>query len=262
RRRHTRFSRDWSSDVCSSDLRVVEILGLGESERALFEKRVRQGRRPFEPVPIMFELSEEQIARIAVNQFQLPGVEVTAQLVRHYPQREHFAHSVGYVGRINEQELKRLDTVNYSGTHHVGKTGLERFYEDHLHGTVGYEEVETNARGRVLRVLKRTPPVPGKDLVLTLDSRLQAAAEEALGGRRGAVVAIEPATGEILAVVSQPSFDPNLFVTGISFRKYAELSESLDRPLYNRVMRGLYPPGSTIKPMVVVAGLDAKAITP
>lgn len=249
---------DWLAELD----RVVEILGLGESERVLFEKRVRQGRRPFEPVPIMFELSEEQIARIAVNQFQLPGIEVTAQLVRHYPQQEHFAHSVGYVGRINEQELKRLDTINYSGTHHVGKTGLERFYEDDLHGKVGYEEVETNARGRVLRVLKRTPPVPGKDLMLTLDSRLQAAAEAALGGRRGAVVAIEPATGEILAVVSQPSFDPNLFVTGISFRKYAELSESLDRPLYNRVMRGLYPPGSTIKPMVAVAGLDAKTITP
>lgn len=249
---------DWLAELD----RVVEILGLGESERVLFEKRVRQGRRPFEPVPIMFELSEEQIARIAVNQFQLPGIEVTAQLVRHYPQQEHFAHSVGYVGRINEQELKRLDTINYSGTHHVGKTGLERFYEDDLHGKVGYEEVETNARGRVLRVLKRTPPVPGKDLMLTLDSRLQAAAEAALGGRRGAVVAIEPATGEILAVVSQPSFDPNLFVTGISFTKYAELSESLDRPLYNRVMRGLYPPGSTIKPMVAVAGLDAKTITP
>ena len=251
-------AKDWQAELD----RVVEILGLGESERALFEKRVRQGRRPFEPVPIMFELSEEQIARIAVNQFQLPGVEVTAQLVRHYPQQEHFVHSVGYVGRINEQELKRLDPINYSGTHHTGKTGLERFYEDELHGTVGYEEVETNARGRVLRVLKRTPPVPGKDLVLTLDSRLQAAAEAALGGRRGAVVAIEPATGEVLAVVSQPSFDPNLFVTGISFRKYAELSESIDRPLYNRVMRGLYPPGSTIKPMVVVAGLDTNAITP
>jgi penicillin-binding protein 2 len=251
-------AKDWQAELD----RVVEILGLGESERVLFEKRVRQGRRPFEPVPIMFELSEEQIARIAVNQFLLPGVEVTAQLVRHYPQQEHFAHSVGYVGRINEQELKRLDPINYSGTHHTGKTGLERFYEDELHGTVGYEEVETNARGRVLRVLKRTPPVPGKDLVLTLDSRLQAAAEAALGGRRGAVVAIEPATGEVLAVVSQPSFDPNLFVTGISFRKYAELSESIDRPLYNRVMRGLYPPGSTIKPMVVVAGLDTNAITP
>ncbi|TLX58084.1 penicillin-binding protein 2, partial [Stutzerimonas nosocomialis] len=141
---------------------VVEVLHLSPEERGLFEKRVLQGRRPFEPVPILFELSEEQIALVAVNQFRLPGVEVSAQLVRHYPQREHFAHSVGYVGRINEAELKALDPINYAGTHHIGKTGIEKFYEDVLHGEVGYEEVETNARGRVLRVLKRTDPVPGQ----------------------------------------------------------------------------------------------------
>lgn len=240
---------------------VVEVLELGEEERALFERRTRQGRRPFEPVPIMFELSEEQIARIAVNQFRLPGVDVAAQLVRHYPLKEHFAHSVGYVGRINEQELKNLDPTNYSGTHHIGKTGLEKFYEDQLHGQVGYEEVETNARGRVLRVLKRTDPKPGADLHLTLDVRLQEAAEEALGGRRGAIVAIQPDSGEVLAMVSQPSFDPNPFVTGIGFKAYAELRDSIDRPLYNRVLRGLYPPGSTIKPMVAAAGLDAGVIT-
>ncbi|PAU64360.1 penicillin-binding protein 2 [Pseudomonas sp. PIC25] len=241
---------------------IVEVLELTPDDRALFEKRMKQGRRPFEPVPVLFELSEDQIARIAVNQFRLPGVEVAAQLVRHYPQKEHFAHSVGYVGRINEQELKKLDPVDYSGTHHIGKTGIERFYEDQLHGQVGYEEVETNARGRVLRVLKRTDPTPGKDLTLTLDLKLQEAAEAALGGRRGAVVAIEPATGDVLAMVSQPSFNPNLFVTGISFKDYAELRDSIDRPLYNRVLRGLYPPGSTIKPMVAVAGLDAGVVTP
>ncbi|HBX56414.1 penicillin-binding protein 2 [Pseudomonas sp. UBA2684] len=241
---------------------IVEVLQLSEDERTLFEKRVRQGRRPFEPVPVLFELSEEQIARIAINQFRLPGVEVVAQLVRHYPQGEHFAHSVGYVGRINEKELKALDPVEYSGTHHIGKTGIERFYEEQLHGEVGYEEVETNARGRVLRVLKRTDPLPGKDLVLTLDVRLQEAAEAALAGRRGAIVAIQPATGEVLAMVSQPSFDPNPFVTGISFKAYAELRDSIDRPLYNRVLRGLYPPGSTIKPMMAVAALDAGVITP
>lgn len=241
---------------------IVEVLGFGADERALFDKRVRQGRRPFEPVPVLFELSEEQIARIAINQFRLPGVEVVAQLVRHYPQGEHFAHSVGYVGRINEKELKELDPVAYSGTHHIGKTGIERFYEDQLHGEVGYEEVETNARGRVLRVLKRTDPLPGKDIVLTLDVRLQEAAEAALAGRRGAIVAIQPASGEVLAMVSQPSFDPNPFVTGISFKAYAELRDSIDRPLYNRVLRGLYPPGSTIKPMVAVAGLDAGVVTP
>jgi len=241
---------------------VVELLELGEEERGLFEKRVLQGRRPFEPVPIMYELSEEQIARVAVNQFRLPGVEVAAQLVRHYPQGAHFAHSVGYVGRINEQEIKQLDPVNYSGTHHIGKTGIEKFYEDELHGQVGYEEVETNARGRVLRVLKRTDPIPGKDITLSLDLDLQEAAEDALGGRRGAIVALLPDTGEVVAMVSQPSFNPNLFVTGISFKDYGELRDSIDRPLYNRVLRGLYPPGSTIKPMMAVAGLDAGGITP
>ncbi len=241
---------------------VVEVLHLSPEDRGLFEKRVLQGRRPFEPVPILFELSEEQIALVAVNQFRLPGVEVSAQLVRHYPQREHFAHSVGYVGRINEAELKTLDPINYAGTHHIGKTGIEKFYEDVLHGEVGYEEVETNARGRVLRVLKRTDPVPGQDLTLTLDLDLQEAAEEALAGRRGAVVALQPSTGEVLAMVSQPSFDPNLFVTGISFKAYADLRDSIDRPLYNRVLRGLYPPGSTIKPMMAIAGLDSGVVTP
>ncbi|MCQ4262781.1 penicillin-binding protein 2 [Stutzerimonas stutzeri] len=249
---------DWKAVLDS----VVAVLELSEEERGLFEKRVLQGRRPFEPVPIMYELSEEQIARIAVNQFRLPGVEVAAQLVRHYPQGAHFAHSVGYVGRINEQEVKQLDPVNYSGTHHIGKTGIEKFYEDELHGQVGYEEVETNARGRVLRVLKRTDPVPGKDITLSLDLDLQEAAENALGGRRGAIVALLPATGEVVAMVSQPSFNPNLFVTGISFKDYGELRDSIDRPLYNRVLRGLYPPGSTIKPMMAVAGLDAGVITP
>ncbi|MBF8660038.1 penicillin-binding protein 2 [Pseudomonas putida] len=249
---------DWQQVLDS----IVEILELTPDDRALFEKRMRQGRRPFEPVPILFELNEEQIARVAVNQFRLPGVEVVAQLVRHYPQGAHFAHSVGYVGRINEKELKTLDPVNYSGTHHIGKTGIERFYEATLHGQVGYEEVETNARGRVLRVLKRTDPKPGKDIVLSLDIKLQEAAEVALAGRRGAVVALDPRTGEVLAMVSQPSFDPNLFVTGISFKAYAELRDSIDRPLFNRILRGLYPPGSTIKPAVAIAGLDSGAVTP
>ena len=250
-------SGDWQQVLDS----IVEVLQLTPEDRALFEKRMKQGRRPFEPVPILFELNEEQIARIAVNQFRLPGVEVVAQLVRHYPQGAHFAHSVGYMGRINEKELKTLDPVNYSGTHYIGKTGIERFYEAELHGQVGYEEVETNARGRVLRVLKRTDPIPGKDIVLSLDIKLQEAAEEALAGRRGAVVALNPMTGEVLAMVSQPSFDPNLFVTGISFKAYAELRDSIDRPLFNRILRGLYPPGSTIKPAVAIAGLDSGVIT-
>ena len=249
---------DWETVLDS----IIELLELDADSRVLFEKRIRQGRRPFEPVPVMFELTEEQIARIAVNQFRLPGVEVAASLVRYYPQKEHFAHSVGYVGRINELELQKLDPVNYSGTHHIGKTGIERFYEDDLHGEVGYEEVETNARGRVLRVLKRVEPVSGQNIYLSLDIALQEAAEKALDGRRGAIVALDPNTGEVLAMVSQPSFDPNPFVTGISFKAYGELRDSLDQPLFNRVLRGLYPPGSTIKPMVAIAGLDAGVISP
>ncbi|MBD1553467.1 penicillin-binding protein 2 [Pseudomonas typographi] len=249
---------DWQQTLDT----VAEVLALTADDRALLEKRLRQGRRPFEPVPVLTELTEEQIARIAVNQFRLPGVDVVAQLTRHYPQAGHFAHSVGYMGRINEKELKTLDPVAYSGTHQIGKTGVERFYEDTLHGQVGYEEVETNARGRVMRVLKRTDPQPGKDIVLTLDIKLQEAAEKALGGRRGAIVALDPRNGEVLAMVSQPTFDPNPFVTGISFKAYAELRDSIDRPLFNRVLRGLYPPGSTIKPAVAIAGLDSGVVGP
>lgn len=241
---------------------LMEVLELDSEEKDTYIKRIEQGRRPFEPVPVLFELSEAQIARIAVNQYRLPGVEVEAQMVRYYPFGEQFAHTVGYVGRINEDDLKRLDPVEYSGTHHTGRLGVERFYEKQLHGKVGYEEVETNARGRVLRVLNRVEPQSGQDVYLSLDIRLQQAAKKALDGRRGAVVALDPRTGEVLAMVSEPSYDPNPFVTGIGFKAYAELRDSIDQPLYNRVLRGLYPPGSTIKPMVVLAGLDAGVITP
>lgn len=241
---------------------LMEVLELDSEEKDTYIKRIEQGRRPFEPVPVLFELSEAQIARVAVNQYRLPGVEVEAQMVRYYPFGEQFAHTVGYVGRINEDDLKRLDPVEYSGTHHTGRLGVERFYEKQLHGKVGYEEVETNARGRVLRVLNRVEPQSGQDVYLSLDIRLQQAAKKALDGRRGAVVALDPRTGEVLAMVSEPSYDPNPFVTGIGFKAYAELRDSIDQPLYNRVLRGLYPPGSTIKPMVVLAGLDAGVITP
>jgi len=205
-------------------------------------------------------LSEEQIALVAVNQFRLPGLEVEPQFIREYPLAEHFAHSVGYVGRINEKEAKVLDSTEYRGTQSIGKTGIEHFYESQLHGHVGYEEVETNAQGRVMRVLNHKDPTPGQDIVLTLDAHLQVAAEKALGERRGSVVVLDPANGDVLAMVSNPSFDPNLFVTGISFKAYAELRDSIDRPLFNRVLRGLYPPGSTIKPAVAIAGLDSGVV--
>jgi len=241
---------------------LVQILGLGEEDRQGFEKDLRRGRKPFEPVTLMFGLSEEQIALIAVNQFRLPGLDVEPQFIREYPMGAHFAHSVGYVGRINEKEAKPLDATEYRGTQSIGKTGIEHFYEAQLHGQVGYEEVETNAQGRIMRVLRHHDPVPGKNITLSLDAHLQLAAEKALGDRRGSVVALDPATGEVLAMVSNPSFDPNLFVKGISFRQYAELRDSIDRPLFNRVLRGLYAPGSTIKPEVAIAGLDSGVITP
>lgn len=241
---------------------VASILGLDAETRELLDKRAKQGGRPFEPIPILSELTEEQIALISINQYKLPGIEISAQMVRHYPHGELFAHSVGYVGRINERELKEVNPVNYSGTHHIGKAGAERFYEGLLHGRVGNEEVETNARGRVTRVLKRTDPVSGKDLTLTLDLYLQIAATKALAGRRGSIVAIEPRSGEVLAMVSVPSYDPNPFVTGISVRAYAALRDSEDRPLYNRALKGVYPPGSTIKPLVALAGLDSSVVRP
>lgn len=254
-------TRERVPDVQEHFSLLRSLLGLSAEEVELAQRRLVQARRPFEAVPVMFGLTEEQIAQVAINQFRLPGVEVQASFVRHYPLGEHFAHAVGYVGRINEQEMARIDQVAYAGTHYIGKTGIERYYEELLQGTVGYEEVETNARGRVLRVLKRVDPLPGKDLTLHLDSRLQAVAEEALGHRRGAIIAIEPKTGGVLAFVSQPGFDPNLFVTGISHADYGALRDSLDQPLFNRVLRGLYPPGSTIKPMVALAGLDSGVTT-
>lgn len=254
------ITRERTPDVPATFELLQSLLDLDEEEVERAKRRLMQARRPFESVPVMFELTDEQIARIGVNRFRLPGVEVQASFVRHYPLREHFAHAVGYVGRINEKEMQRIDQVAYAGTHYIGKTGIEHFYEELLHGKVGYEEVETNARGRVLRVLKRTDPVPGRDLTLHLDSRLQAVAEQALGRRRGAVIAIEPETGGVLAYVSQPGFDPNLFVTGISYADYGALRDSLDQPLFNRVLRGLYPPGSTIKQLVAIAGLDSGTV--
>lgn len=241
---------------------LAQILQLPDEQRRQFDKDMRRARHPFEPVTLMYELTEAQIALIAVNQFLLPGLDVEAQFVREYPLGEQFAHSLGYVGRINEREAKVLDPVEYRGTQSVGKTGVEHFYEPQLHGHVGFEEVETNAQGRVMRVLRHTDPMAGKNITLTLDANLQQAAEKALNGRRGAIVALDPANGDVLAMVSEPSFDPNLFVTGISFKQYTALRDSIDRPLFNRVLRGLYAPGSTIKPEVAVAGLDSGVITP
>ncbi|MCK0106143.1 penicillin-binding protein 2 [Marinobacter sp. S0848L] len=241
--------------------RLGGIIEIAEEDLERFRKRLNEPRRPFQEIPLFYDLGEADIATMAVHRHEFPGVEVTAELVRYYPHSDLTAHALGFVGRINREELNRIDPVNYAGTNYIGKSGIERFYEEVLHGRVGYQHVETNARGRILRVLERENPVPGADLELHLDLRLQRKAHELLEGRRGAVVAIEPATGGILALASVPGFDANKFVTGISVADYRALSESNDKPLFNRALRGQYPPASTIKPMMAVAALDSGVTT-
>lgn len=244
---------------------ISSIIDVSEDDRNLFLKGLKQRRRPYESVPLRYRLTEEEIAVIAVNEYRLDGVEVEAQLVRYYPFGDLFAHTIGYVGRINERELAGFDEETYrryNGTHGIGKIGIERFYEHELLGEVGSQHVEANAHGRVLRVLERVDPVPGKDLHLFIDLKLQRAALAALEGNRGAVVAVEVATGGVLALVSAPSYDPNLFVTGISYSDYKELNQSRDLPLFNRTLQGQYPPGSTLKPILGLGGLETGVITP
>ncbi|QQD55358.1 penicillin-binding protein 2 [Pseudomonas fluorescens BBc6R8] len=256
------FTREHAPDSRAVMNRLRELLKLSPEQTDSIAKRLARVGRRFESVTLLDDLNEEQIALLAVNEFLLPGVEVQVQFSRQYPKGAQFAHVVGYVGRITEQESKKLDAGEYRGTQVIGKSGIEQSYEVALHGHVGFEEVETDAQGRVLRVIRRQEPVPGEDVVLSLDSALQELAEQALGDRRGAVVALDPDTGEVLAMVSEPSFDPNPFVKGISARDYLALKNSPDMPLFNRALRGLYPPASTIKPMVLVAGLDTGATTP
>lgn len=254
--------RERVEDLDATLALLVELLELPEDEVEAFRERSRQRQRPYQPALLMSDLSEAQIARLAVNRHRLPGVEVEAQLLRYYPDAEIMAHALGYVGRINAEELENLDAGNYAGTHFIGKTGVERQYEEALHGQAGLRQVETNARGRVLRELGRSDPVPGQDLTLTLDKELQTLAYELLDGRRGSIVAIEPASGEILAMVSAPGFDSNQFVTGIDVASYRALQNDIDLPLFNRAIRGQYPPGSTIKPFLALAGLAEGVITP
>lgn len=236
------------------------LIDLDQEDRDRFDKHRHSPRRPWQPVPLRGRLSEEEIARLTVNQYRLTGVRIAATPIRHYPHDELFSHVLGYVNRINAQDLDEMSLDrrrNYGGTHFYGRTGVERYYEHRLHGGVGYRKVETNARGRILRVLEEQMPKPGKDLRLSLSMDVQKAAYDALGERRGAVVAIDPRDGSVLAFVSRPGFDPNLFVTGISQKDYAAYRNDPDNPLFNRALRGRYPPGSTIKPMLAIAGLDA-----
>lgn len=244
--------------------RLSQLVSIDDSDRENFHKFLKQRRRPFAPIPLRFELTKDEIAILAVNKHTLKGIRVKAQLVRHYPRRELFAHTIGYVGRINEKELNAFDeetTKRYEGMTVIGKIGIEKFYEKELLGKVGYEYSETNAHGRRMRLIDEEQPTAGQDLHLFLDSKIQRAAAKSLGSRRGAVVAIDVKTGGVLAVVSTPSFDPNLFVTGISYKNYRVLYESKDLPLFNRSIQGQYPPGSTLKPMLGLGGLEENIIT-
>ena len=259
--------REQTPDVDDTLARLVK---LGLIEAADLERVHRQirARRSFDSVPIRLQLTEEELARFAVNRPDFPGVEVKPRLTRHYPKVGTGVHAIGYVGSISEADQERIDVANYAGTTLIGKLGVERAYEDELHGETGYQQLLVNAQGRrVERVGMSTPeltrrePVAGNDLYLAVDARVQQAAEDALAGQRAAVVAIDPHNGDVIAFVSTPTFDPNGFARGLSFAEYEALSTDIDVPLYDRALRGEYPPGSTIKPLVALAALQY-GITP
>ncbi|OBU12033.1 penicillin-binding protein 2 [Photobacterium aquimaris] len=264
-------------DQTFADLK--QIMGITDEDIANFQKERRRTRR-FKSVPILDHLNEKQVALFAVNQHRLPGVEVKAHLKRYYPYGDALTHVLGYVAKINDRDLKKLDKAgqlsNYKATRDMGKLGLERYYEELLHGTSGYQEVEVNSRGRVIRTLKYIPPIPGKDIKINIDIKLQQyvqnllterkidpeTGKEIIKHKRGSIVVLDPKDDAILAMVSSPSYDPNLFVRGISSKKYNALLNNPDRPLVNRVTLGIYPPASTVKPLIAVAALTEGVITP
>jgi len=239
---------------------LAQIVDVQPRDRKRFRKLLEESKN-FESLPLRTRLSDEEVARFAVNRYRFPGVEIKARLFRQYPYGEIASHVVGYIGRINDHDVVRIDewdeTANYKGSDYIGKVGVELSYERELHGTTGVEEVEVDAAGRAVRTLSLAAPVPGNDLKLSLDIKLQEVAEVAFGDRRGALVAIEPATGDVLAFVSRPGFDPNLFVDGIDPANWEVLNESPDKPLLNRPLRGAYPPGSTIKPFLALGALTS-----
>jgi penicillin-binding protein 2 len=240
---------------------IRTIIPYTDTEERQFYKQLKYKRKN-EGIPIRIKLTEEDVAKFSVEKYRFPGVDIVARLIRHYPLGAEFAHALGYIGPINEKELTEIDHANYRGTYYIGKMGVEKFYETALHGKTGYQHIETDAKGRTVRVLNRIPPVPGANLYLSLDVRLQRAASNAFKEYKGAIVAIDPKTGGILAMVSHPSFDPNLFTQGIEATAYHALQSSPERPLFNRAIRGQYAPGSTIKPLVALQALDIGSITP
>lgn len=248
------------ADVDNTIDEIAKLIEVTPADRKRF-KKLREQSHSFESVPLRTQLTETEAARFAVERYRFPGVEIRSRLFRHYPKGALGAHLIGYIGRINDADQKKLkeagDFPNYLGSEHIGKSGVEQFYERSLHGLTGTQQVETDADGHAVRVLSSSPPTPGDNLVLSVDIKLQDIAEKAFGARRGAMVALDPNNGQILAYVSMPTFDPNLFVNGIDPDSWKELNESLDKPLINRPLRGIYPPGSTFKPFVAMAGLEA-----
>jgi len=240
--------------------RLAEVVDIQPRDRKRF-KRLMEENKSFESLPIRTKLSDEEVARFTAQRFRFPGVDIKARLFRNYPLGETGSHLIGYIGRINQAEKEAIDetedAANYRGTEYIGKLGVEQSYEAELHGVTGFEEVETSAGGRPVRRLKSNPATPGHKVVLSIDIKLQALVEQLFGDRRGALVALDPRSGEVLAFVSKPTFDPNLFVDGIDHESWKELNESIDKPLLNRALRGTYPPGSTFKPFMAMAALNS-----
>jgi penicillin-binding protein 2 len=254
-----RRSREADLDVLIESL--ADVVDITPRDRRRF-KRLQEEMKSADSLPIRTRLSDEEVARFTAQRYRFPGVELKARLFRSYPLGETGAHLLGYIGRINTAEKKAMEDWedeaqgNYKGTEYIGKLGLEQSYERQLHGTAGFEEMETSAAGRAVRRVSSQPPVPGDKLVLSVDIRLQALVEDMFGDRRGALVALDPRSGEVLAFVSKPTFDPNLFVDGIDSDSWRELNESIDKPLLNRALKGTYPPGSTYKPFMAIAALN------
>ena len=244
---------------------LQEILDISDDRVESFKKAIKYQRR-FKGMPLKSRLTEEEVAKFSVHQHRFPGVSIEARLTRHYPYKDYFTHAVGYVGKINKRDLQKLEEndqiKNYAATRSIGKLGIEKYYENQLHGLTGSEEVEINNRSRVLRQLSVSPPEPGTDLHLSIDVDMQIKASQLLKQNRGAIVAMDPRDGAVLAFYSNPTYDPNLFVSGISQTNYSRLLNSKDRPMYNRVTQGQYPPASTIKPQLALLGLDQEVVTP
>ena len=244
---------------------LQQILSISDERVEAFKKAIKYQRR-FKGMPLKSKLTEREVAQFSVHQHRFPGVSIEARLTRHYPYKDYFTHAVGYVGKINKKDLQKLEfeekIQNYAATRSIGKLGIEKYYEDQLHGTTGSEEVEINNRSRVLRQLSVSPPKPGADLHLSIDVDMQIKANQLLKNNRGAIIAMDPRDGAVIAFYSNPTYDPNMFVSGISQANYSKLLNSIDRPMYNRVTQGQYPPASTIKPQLALLGLDENIVTP